>query len=41
MEQNTKQLVGRQCIKHLTIKAYRTVEMRLHSLTTLLTGKET
>jgi hypothetical protein len=41
MEWNIKQLVGRQCIKHLTIKAYGTVEMRLHGLTALLTVKET
>jgi len=34
-------LVARQCVKHHTIKAYRTVEMQLHSLTVLLTGKET
>jgi hypothetical protein len=41
MEQNIKQLVGRQCIKHLIIKAYRTVERWLHGLTAFLTGKET
>jgi len=41
MEQNIKQLVGTHCIMHLTIKAYRTVEIWLQGLTALLTGKET